>query len=375
MASLIGLELGKRDYEDDSQTLADYSDTNSRTGLVENYYKGETSYTNSKANTRALYAEIKYNITSKLTTTVNGRYNIQEKEYVTDTYDYDGTTWSNNSDSKSHTFKNTAYRVGATYSLSLDNTLFTNVSTGFQNPEVIDLVTTPSLKEQTSVNYEIGARGKQSVINNNFKYEVSMFQLDNKDIIGPEDGTYAFRSQKNNIGDSRSRGLELSLKSDQTKVLSFNLAYTYLDVTYTKHNPFLVDLISRGADYYIDIVGNTLPRVSKHTVDLFINYNVTDELELISEIYAKSDYYADEANKIKMDAYELLNLQAKYNTKLFGNSIEYFAKVDNVLDNQYYRAAFLHRDRNAPIDVIDGEDVSITVDPGRIFYAGLRYIF
>jgi len=375
IASMIGLEFGKRDYENDSQTLASYDATNSRTGLVEHYYEGETSYTNSKENIKALYGEVKYNLTSKLTTTINGRYNIQEKKYITDTYDYDGTTWSNNSDSKSNTFRNTAYRAGVTYSVSSDDTLFTSVSTGFQNPEVVDLATTPSLKEQTSVNYEIGARGKRSLLNNNFTYEVSIFQLDNKDIIGPEDGTYAFRSTKSNIGDSRSRGLELSLRSDQAKDLSFNLAYTYLDATYTKHNPFLVDLKSFGADYYVDVVGKTLPRVSKHTVDLFLNYNATNELTFISEIYAKSSYYGDEPNTVKFNGYELLNLQARYNTKLFGNSIEYFVKVDNALDNQYYRAVFMNSDKRAPFDVIDGEDASITVDPGRVFYAGIRYQF
>ncbi|PNV84412.1 MAG: hypothetical protein C0627_01005 [Sulfurimonas sp.] len=380
IASLIGLEFGKRDYENKSETLSDYSDVNSRTGALENYYKCETSHTNSKEEVLALYGELKYNITSKFTTTVNARYNVQKKEYITDSYNYDGTTWSNSIESKEHTFKNSAYRLGGTYNLIPAATIFAGVSTGFQNPEVEDLVITPSMKEQTSVNYEIGTRGNQTVLDNNLNYEVSIFQLDNKDIIGPVDGTYAFRTPKDNIGDSRSRGLELSLKSDQAKVLSFNLAYTYLDVKYTKHNPFLVDLGSRGADYYVDIVGKILPRVSKHTVDLFVNYKATDKLKFIAEVYAKSSYYADESNLVKMDGYTLLNIQARYDTKLFGNSLECFVKVDNALDNQYYRAAFLHSDKRGAADggtddMISAEDASITVDPGRVFYAGIAYRF
>lgn len=379
-ASLIGLELGKRDYETKSETLHDYSAVNSKTGALENYYAGETSQTNSRENILGLYGELKYNITPQFTATANARYNVQAKEYVTDSYDYNGTTWSNNTDTQKRTFRNTAYRVGATYSPTPTATLFTSVSTGFQNPEVYDLVIMPSLKAQTSINFEVGARGDQPLLDNIFNYEVSVFQLDNRDIIGPVDGTYAFRTPKDNIGDSRSRGLELSLQSDQTRTLSFYLAYTYLDAKYTKHNPFLVDLGSRGADYYVDIVGKTLPRVSKHTVDLFLNYKVTNRLKLISEIYARSSYYADEVNTVKFDGYELLNLQARYNTKFFGNRLECFAKVDNVLDNQYYRAAFLHSDKRGAADggtddIINGEDASITVDPGRVYYAGVSYKF
>ncbi len=379
-ASLIGLELGRRDYETKSRTLSDYNATNSRTGALENYYAGETSQTNSKEDVLGIYGELKYNVTSQFTATVNARYNVQKKEYITDSYDFNGTTWSNNTETETRTFRNTAYRVGATYSLIPTATLFASVSTAFQNPEVVDLVKTPSLKEQTSINFEVGARGDQPLLDNTLTYEVSIYQLDNNDIIGPVDGTYAFRTPKDNIGNSRSRGLELSLQSDQTRALSFYLAYTYLDAKYTKHNPFLVDMGSSGADYYVDVVGKTLPRVSKHTVDLFLNYQATNQVKLISEVYARSSYYADEANIVKFDGYTLLNLQARYNIKLFDNNLECFAKIDNALDNQYYRAAFILGDRRGAADgstddIINGEDASITVDPGRVYYAGVKYTF
>lgn len=372
-ATLLGLEFGQRDYESSSQTLADYNAYNSRTRKYENYYQGETSYTNSKETIQALYGELKYNINTKLTTTVNARYNVQKKEYITDTHDYNGTVWSDNTTTTSRTFFNSAYRAGATYNLNTAIDIFTNISTGFENPDAEDLSKTPNLKEQTSINYELGSRGNVATLSNNFQYEISIYQLDNKDILGPRDGTYAFSSPTENIGDSRSRGLELSLNSDQTKTASFTLAYTYLDAVYTKHNPHVVTMQDRTTQTY-DIVGNTLPRVSKHTVDLFLNYYLTNELKLISEIYAKSDYYADETNIVKLKGYQILNLQARYNTKLFSNDFEFFVRVDNALDNQYYRAAFLHSDKRGVFG-IDPEDASITVDPGRVYYAGIKYTF
>ncbi len=379
-ASLIGLEFGQRDYESSSETLHDYSAVNSRTGKEENYYDGETSRTNSKENVMAIYGEYKHNITSAWSATLNARYNVQKKEDITHSYDYNGSVWDNVTERNDRTFHNTAYRFGMSYNLMHNATLFGSVSTGFLNPDLDDLADDPDIKEQTTINYEIGMRGMQPLLGNALSYEASVYILDTKDIIGPLDGTYAFMSDKGNIGDSRSQGFELSLKSDPQQMLSFTLAYTYLDAFYTKHNPFLVNLGSRGADYYTDVEGNTLPRTSKHTVDLFLNYRVTNELELISEVYARSDYYVDEPNTVKFDGYGLLNLQARYNQTLFDNPFEFFVKVDNVFDNQYYRAAFLHADKRGAAngrsdDIINGEDASITVDPGRVFYAGVSYKF
>lgn len=379
-ASLIGLEFGKRDYETASETLHDYTAVNARTGKEEDYYDGETSKTNSKEDVMAIYGEYKHNITTDWSATLNARYNIQKKESIQRAFDYNGSEWAHTIEKNNETFHNSSYRLGMSYSVMPDMTLFGNVATGFENPELDDLADDPSIKEQTSINYEIGVRGVQSVYNHALSYEASVYILDNKDIIGPLDGTYAFQSPQGNIGDSRSQGFELSLQSDPEAMLSFNLAYTYLDAFYTKHNPFLVNLGSRGADYYVDVVGNALPRVSKHTVDLFLNYHVTHELKLISEIYARSSYYVDEPNTLKFAGYGLLNLQARYDRVLFGNPFELFVKVDNVFDKRYYRAAFITSDKRGASDgrfddIINGEDASITVDPGRIYYAGISYKF
>ncbi|WP_428738580.1 TonB-dependent receptor [Sulfurimonas sp.] len=371
---MIGLEYGKRDDITESETLADYSAYSWTTKTTTNYYAGETSHTNSKDTVKALYGELKYNFLPNLTTTVNARYNVLKKEYVTEKHDYNGTVWSDTVSTDSATFKNTAYRVGATYNLNKAFDLFASVSTGFQNPDAEDLAESPDLKEQTSINYEIGSRGVIDTPNTYLKYELSIYQLDNKDILGPVGGTYAFSDPQDNIGDSRSRGLELSLSSDETKQLSFILAYTYLNAFYTAHNPQDVIMYNKST-VTMDVVGNDLPRTSKHTVDLFLNYYATEKLKFISEVYAKSSYYADEMNLVKFKGYSILNLQARYYAKLFGNNLEMWARIDNFFDNQYFRSALLHKDSRGIENEIDPEDASITVDPGRVFYVGLKYTF
>jgi iron complex outermembrane receptor protein len=370
IASLIGLEIGQKEYLNTSKTLASYSEYNVRSRAIENYYKDEHSSTTSEDDTQAIYGEIKYNISPKFVATINARYNIQDKKYTTNNHDYNGTVWSNSIVTNTKSFKNSAYRIGGSYKLTSNDTLFSNISTGFETPDVSDIVETPGIKDQTSINYEIGVRGNTK---NNLSYDASIYQLQNKDIIGPEDGTYGFGSPMANIGDSRHRGIELALKSPQEKVFSYNLAYTYLDAKYTKHLPHTISFQDRSLHTY-NIVGNQIPRVSKHTVDLFLNYKLTEQIKFITELYAKSSYYADEMNEVKMDGYEVINFQVRYNTQLSKNKLEVFAKIDNVLDKQYFRAAFLHRDKRGALG-IDEEDLSLTVDPGRVFYAGIKYTF
>lgn len=373
VASLIGLESGEREYKTNSKTLADYSSYNSRTATFTDYYAGETSDTTGKEKVNALYGEIKYKSTENLTTVANARYNEQKKEDISDAYDYNGTDWSDITTNKKRTFINNAYRLGATYDIDKSMIFFANISTGYETPDISDLESNPDLKDQTSINYEAGLRGETEAY---LVYEVSVFQLENKDIIGPAGGTYAFSDPMDNIGDSRHRGLELSLQSDSTRVMSAELSYTYLDAVYTKHNPFkqFDDYTNKKAYSVYDINGKEIPRVSKHTADLFINYKPTTDIKLITELFARSDYWADERNKLKMDGYELVNLQARYNIQTGENELELFAKIDNVLDNQYYKAAFVHSDKRAPVGV-DADDISITVDPGRVYYAGVKYRF
>ena len=75
-----------------------------------------------------------------------------------------------------------------------------------------------------------------------------------------------------------------------------------------------------------------------------------------------------------MPGYGFLNLQARYATKLDGNELEWFAKVNNVFDKHYFRTAYVIKDRDGD-DILTQEDASLFVDPGRVYYAGVNYRF
>ncbi len=380
---LLGFEHARRDYEDISKRTADYSSTSR--GVTTDYYKGEGSKTQDNQTKNAVYGELKVGLTSRLTTTVNMRYDNQNDEYDIHSKDYDGTNWSTTDTEREKRFKENSYRIGASYRIAEQSSLFSNVSTGFRTPTVDQLyagdvkggnyLNNEDIDVQRSINYEIGFKGREALFSTPLQYEVSVFRTNNKDIIGRRDGTYYSGDEMvfDNVGDARNQGFEIWLKNQTMENLTFTLAYTYLKSEVTKHNPVKISYTTLPDGTY-DIMGNELPRTPRHTIDLYATYNITPAWSVIGETYARSKYYADETNTIEMSGYGILNLQTRYEMNLAQSTLELYAKVNNVFDNQYYKTVFMTNDSNKD-DVFDEEDATITVDPGREYYAGMIYRF
>ncbi|MCW8855500.1 MAG: TonB-dependent receptor [Gammaproteobacteria bacterium] len=383
-ALMIGIDLGRARFNDYVETVADFSAT--VRGRTSNYYTGELTDLHNEEDKLALYAELKSPVTKKLTTTLNIRQDKQDFDYSVRVLDSDGTSWTDTTTDRTDSFTNTSYRAGLAYILDDKKIIFSNVSTGFRLPTIDQKYwgdfdsskqNNPDLDVETSINYEMGVRGEKPLADNRLNYSLSLFQIDSKDIISRADATYDRRSLTyENVGEASNRGVELTLSSDHASMVYFNLSYTYLDAFYTKHTPFTSqsDADADGLDDIYDLVNNQLPRTPKHTVDISLGYKPTNQLTLLSEIFYRSNYYADEENQVKMDGHHVLNLQARYKTKLSSNSLEIFIKVDNVFDDHFFRTAYVTQDRDGD-DILTNEDASIFVDPGRVYYAGLEYIF
>lgn len=342
----------------------------------------ENSNNETDENVYAFYGEYKQGITDKLSATANIRY-----DYI----DLDYTDSRDNQLQKS--FNVYSYRFGGNYALDNQNSLFVNYSTGFRAPTITQLfagdVSTygstqnnPDLKPEHAKNYEIGMRGSL----NSFNYEASVFRLERKDFIMKTAGNYGsvdstLTDMWDNIGGARHEGLELALNSKINDQFSYNLAYTYLRAKYTQYDNFGLfydtnhnTRVDAGEVVYYDATGNTIPRTSKHTLNFILDYQHNANLKLSAEYSKKSDYYADDLNRLKIDGQEAVNLLAEYKAKIKNVEYSLFARVDNLFDNQYYNTARSSSDRNGDL-VFDYEDLSITVNPGRIYTAGLSVKF
>ncbi|WP_345976008.1 TonB-dependent receptor [Sulfurimonas sp. HSL3-7] len=340
-----------------------------------------TSDYETKEAINAVYTELIYQLTESLTTTFNFRYDYIGQEYI------DNTDSTNN---VSPTYKVPSYRAGLNYALSGNNALYANFSTGFRTPTAyqmsvnnVALAADPALDipseigVETTYNYELGARGSVSTL----AYNASVYQLDRKDYIGRIAGNYITSDDENesnydNVGDMRSRGFELSMNSDRSRMFSFDLAYTYLDAVFTRY--VLSQQVTEDPDgpyrpltaEYTrkDLSGNRVPRTSKHMIDFTLHYKPTEAALISAEVYAKSSYYADEVNEHEMPGYAVMNLRGEYR---FNEMFEIFGRIDNLLNKNYYQFVNINSSALAEMET----DATIRVAPPRAYYAGLRIRF
>ncbi len=358
----VSVERNSQDYL--AKANQDFSDGWGADAV--NYTKGDiTGDSEIDEDINALYLELRNQITSKLTTTLN---------YRKDVIKYDYTNRLDNSLNVDPSYNTDSYRAGLNYKFDESYILYSSVSSGFRTPDAEDISSNkellnddPSLDVPTDLdpektyNYELGLRGDFGQIT----YDTSIYQLDRKDYLGRRAGTYMFSVDDDedkvvdNLGDIQSRGYELALQSKVNSVLSFNLAYTYLQAKFDSYS-----INPKGEDE-IKLDGNYVPRTSKHTVDFIIDYSPIPNLTISPELLIKGSYYADEANEYKQDGYEIVNLRANY---AFNDSLEVFAKVDNLLDEDYYQFATVSYG-----DTMD--EATIRVGSPASYYAGIRYKF
>lgn len=327
----------------------------------------------------ALYSELNYEPIDNLITTFNARYDNIKHNYK------DKLDSSNN---VNPSYNTVSYRLGLSYKINENLGVYSNFSTGFRAPSVTQisenqslLASNPtydipsSIDVETTYNYELGIRGKNGI----FNYDASIFQIDRKDYIGKIAGSYISSDDEeesgyDNVGDMRSRGLELSLSTDSKKDISFDLAYTLLDAKFTDY--WISQQTSLDPDGYgpltatydrVDLSGNYVSRTPKHTINLTLNYRATDKWSISPEVVYKGSYYADEANAFKQNGYTVVNLRTNYKVN---DKLELFGKVDNLFDKDYF--LFVNVNSSALATM---EDATIRVAPPRAFYAGLRYKF
>lgn len=364
VAVMLGVDLARN--KQDGKTTARFDIPGSMWSPAVTKGQLLSSSTN-KEDINAVYAEMQTQLTDNLTSTINFRH---------DSIKYDYTNDLDNTLNTSPSYKADSYRAGFNYKINDSHHIYTSYATGFRAPtaqqisgNIEKLQANPTLDIQTNLDVEttntieLGIRGDISSL----KYDASIYQLDRKDYIGLRAGSYIWSSDDpadmsvGNMGDMRSRGFELALNSDPEKMVSFSLAYTYLDAKFQKYsiNP------NDGGQPPISLDGNTVPRTSKHTVNLIVNIKPIEDLLVSTELTAKSDYYADEANLYKQPGYGVVNLSAEYK---MDNGFEVFGKIDNLLDKVY----------NQFVNVGYGSDMNnatIRVAPSRAVYAGLRYRF
>lgn len=351
--------------------------------------------------TKAVYGELKFRLADPLVMTLNGRY---------ERIDFDYTDKLDPADSGDERFDVFSWRLGLNYAFRDNLDFYGNISTGFRTPTETQLFTgsnspthrtaaNPNLSEEDAFNFELGLRAQTEWFGVPVEVDASVFQLDRKDFIQSSAGVYTTSDDAvyENVGDARNRGLELSLVTDPQRKLSWELAYTYLHAKYTKYDEFYLHVEpSPGCpagftatwedppgpaplqivDCYKvhDNKDNYIPRTPKHVLNLIARYQATPHWLITGEMVTKSSYYADEINQLSIGGHSTFNLLLNYDRKVGPGNWEFFARVDNLTDKEFYNTARSSGDRDDN-GVYDAEDLSLVVNQGRTYTAGLAVTF
>jgi len=389
LAWMGGLDLRDNSYRNFVSVLQDYKPSPSPFAPV---IAAGTVVADDKTRERmyAGYGEVKFRLADPLTVTLNGRYDRIDLDYA----DYMAGAAAPN---LSKSFNVGSWRAGLNYDFSDSAGLYANVSTGFRAPTIQQLfagtisptggvAANPNLTPEHAINYEIGLRGRLDVAGG-LEWDIAAFQIDRRNFILNVAGQYAnpatgVSDQYQNIGGARSRGVELSLKTDQDQFFSWNMAYTLLDARFTRYDNFNLELGNRFGGGGTTIVpynnsGNSVPRTPKHKLFLAMYIKPLDGLTIAPEMDAQTGYYADEINQEKIGGHAVYNLVSNYDFATGDNDTvkwSLFGRIDNLFDRTYYNTARGFYDANAD-NVYNAEDLSIVVNPGRRWTAGVSATF
>jgi len=346
----------------------------------------------STSDTKAVYGEFKWQATAPLTATLNARHDNIDSGYesyiaLTPAQIAQGRTTTGQK-----TFKVWSERVGLNYALSEEREIYSNISNGFRVPTISQLygstisptgsvLGNPDLVPEKSWNQEIGLRAKSEIHGIRVDMDVALFQIDRKNFILNSGGQYQTdptAEQYKNIGGVRNRGLELGVKTDAQETWSGDVAYTYLDAKFTRNDFYWMAMGSRTTplpSVLYNNTGNVVPRTPRHKMNLATRYRYTPALTFSGEMNTQSGQYADEVNKVFIGGRTLFNAMANYEIKSErGIKWSAFARIDNLLGRLYYSTIRGGSDADGN-GVYNAEDMSITVDPGRVWTACLSAAF
>ncbi len=294
-----------------------------------------------------VYATDTFDVTSRLSVTFGGRFNIAQIGLR--------DTLGNNDDINSdHWYSRFNPVVGATYKVTPNITAYGGYAEANRAPTPLELgcadpmrpclldnalVADPPLKQVVSHTYEAGLRGhfgsdgKQGVLN----WNVGVFRALNSDdiinVASPLVGHQYFQ----NGGNSLRRGIEAGL-SYQRGPWSVFANYTFVDAIFldpltlsSPNNPFA----DANGNIFV-VPGNHIPAVPSYRFKAGTDYKITDAWKLGADINMIGSQYlvGDQANQNpKVPAYWTVNLHSSYQVT---KNIEVFGLVRNLFNRHYY---------------------------------------
>lgn len=205
--------------------------------------------------------------------------------------------------------------------------LYANVSTAFQVPTTTEFANpnegggfNPDIEPQKAINYEVGLRG---TVWEKLSYDVALFWIVIDDELIQFEGPSG-RSFFRNAGRSTRRGAEFHFDYPILPQLVWSLAYSYIDASFDRY--------TTPAGRFND---NDEPGIPANQLFTELLYFHSSGLYGAFNILFIDEFFADDANTTRNDAYTVLNLRFGYDTYLGNIRFSPFIGLNNITDEHY----------------------------------------
>ncbi|MGE5683367.1 MAG: TonB-dependent receptor family protein [Bacillota bacterium] len=343
-------------YQDGAILFYSLSPTNGRGNTLRDN-KGEG------ANNFGAFLQNEIIFNEKLSLIIGGRYDIVS--YFYENY----LSAANNYQTKS--FRKFTPKAGISYRISPVHSIYANLGGGVEVPagnetdpagtygqDTVYLIN-PLLEPVSSTTFELGSKHiiiPDSDILTSFSYDMALYYIDiNNDIIPYRGGRFYFTA-----GRTYRTGLELGSSIDMFSFLRLQSSLSY---SINKYKEYKVDSLHydlKKAGRFADFSGNKTAGLP----DIFYNLGLRIYPEFFHggflnfELNGIGKYFADDANKITVPAFSLINAQigikpVKITKNLF---LKALLSINNLTDIKYASSAFVNP------DILNG--VPVFLEPG-----------
>ncbi len=279
---------------------------------------------------------------------------------------------ANGDDSGSRRYSLYAPAAGLSFAVTPALQVYASVGRGFETPSLAELAYTEDggfntgLAPSRSRQIELGAKallGEQTRLN------AALFQVDTDDemVVAASSGG---RTVYQNAGQTRRRGLELSLDSKLDAQWGVLASLTLLDATYASSF-----VSGSGAGAYPVARGKRLPGVPAASAYAELNWTPRPWVSTAIEGVYRGKVHVDDSNDGRADgvdrraapAYGLLNWRTQFTQQSGPWTFTQLLRLDNLLDRKYVGSVI----------VGDGNGRFYEPGPGLSWYAGasVQYTF
>ncbi|WP_430906789.1 TonB-dependent receptor [Maribacter sp. 2-571] len=280
----------------------------------------------------AVFGQATYDLTEKLALTAGLRYDHETVDADV-SRSFSIPVFPTDQFSETADFNAFSPKIAVSYQATENVFLFANAAKGFRpggiNTFVLDR-TQAAFDPETTLNYEAGV--KTNLFDNRLKLNLTGFFInyDNQQvftILNLE--TFDFGTD--NIGESRSYGIELESQWAATKSLSFGLNLGYLNTEVLDYRP-----LDFNTGQPIDLSGKELPVSPNFNGNFTASYiapiSKKINLETSLDYVYQSDSFFDVPNDLLQEAYELLNGRLGLTSK----NLDFFVWGKNLTDEAYF---------------------------------------